>query len=60
MSMQADAIKIAEVLMGYLEDQMIEPFHEFEGKEIAGWRWLPRICFSIFSANTFFYTCVVE
>jgi len=31
-----------------------------ENQNIEGWRWLPRICMSIFTANTFFYTSIID
>ena len=52
-------MQISVVLMNYFDDQMKNEI-EFEGQDIPGWRCLPRVCLSIFSANTFFYTCFMD
>lgn len=51
---------IGEMLNKYLNDSLDQEFHEYNEKKVEGWKWLPRVCFKIFSANTFFYNCVMD
>ena len=50
---------ITDAMIKYINEKIFNEF-KFEGQIIPGWRCLPRICFRIFTDNTFFFTRLME